>query len=602
MFNAFGCLTRRLIFSCAVMVVTISSSLASFNSAWLDSANFPVSGTIVDIVTDGSGNAYVAVNAASGAMVYRWNGSSWAKLGSFKYQASTGSINDLHWGNNRLYVGGYFNGVDTSGNGQINVLTGYLAQYSGGGWSIPGQAATGLVYAVTIYQGNLLVSHGAQLKFNSGAGWTSFQNTVFYNGTVDALYSSGSNLYVGGSFTQVQRVSLTVKMAAARAAKWNGSSWSQMASGVSSGEVNAITGGGGSIYVGGSFSQKVLRYSGDSWSSLSSSSKPSSTVNSLVYQNGNLFAGGSFGLKVDTGTSWETVASGVNGSVNAMASYGDKLFVGGTFTSPKNYFAVAKVSGFGEIAAEDTNGQELSSGATISADDTLIGASSTLSFTLKNVGDASLSLSDYLIEGVASSDFAFVSSPPASLAAGEIASIELQFAPSSAGDRSASLTIANNDLDEGAFVIQLAGEAIAPAALFADAAAEVGLVGDDALPTAQPFADGSSNLLKYAFNMQLGQADRSHMTIAGTSGLPLIERQQEDGDDYLVMVYLQRRGVGLVYECQLSSDLAEDSFVQVQSPDEQIEVIDASWQRVTVKHAIEDESDRLFGRVKVILP
>ncbi|MBK1790631.1 choice-of-anchor D domain-containing protein [Persicirhabdus sediminis] len=596
MFNAFVCLTGRLIFSCAVMVVTISSTLASFNSSWLDSANFPVSGAIVDIVSDGSGNAYVAVNAASGAMVYRWDGGSWALLGAFKNRAAAGSINDLHWGNNRLYVAGLFTNVDGG-------VVKYLAQYSGGAWSHIGSGINIPGVAVTYHQGAVYLATASRLYFAPGDVWqTSGGASVQYTANgVSSLYSDGANLYMAGSFTQLQPYASWPPYVY-RAAKWNGSSWSQMASGVSSGEVNAITGGGGSIYVGGSFSQKVLRYSGDSWSSPSSSSKPSSTVNSLVYQNGNLFAGGSFGLKVDTGTSWETVASGVNGSVNAMASYGDKLFVGGTFTSPKNYFAVAKVSGFGEIAAEDTNGQELSSGTTFSADDTLIGASSTLSFTLKNVGDASLSLSDYLIEGVASSDFAFVSSPPASLAAGESASIELQFAPSSAGDRSASLTIANNDLDEGAFVIQLAGEAIAPAALFADAAAEVGLVGDDALPTAQPFADGSSNLLKYAFNMQLGEADRSHMTIAGTSGLPLIERQQEDGDDYLVMVYLQRRGVGLVYECQLSSDLAEDGFVQVQSPDEQIEVIDANWQRVTVKHAIEDESDRLFGRVKVILP
>jgi|GEM_PF-2091904 len=40
-------------------------------------------------------------------------------------------------------------------------------------------------------------------------------------------------------------------------------------------------------------------------------------------------------------------------------------------------------------------------------------------------------------------------------------------------------------------------------------AANSTLIGDDALPEAIPFDDGVENLLKYAFNMNLGGADVS---------------------------------------------------------------------------------------------
>jgi len=61
-----------------------------------------------------------------------------------------------------------------------------------------------------------------------------------------------------------------------------------------------------------------------------------------------------------------------------------------------------------------------------------------------------------------------------------------------------------------------------PSALsvYEDAAADAGLIGDDSLPLAIPFADGVENLIKYAFNLDLSGPDSRVMTVDGDAGIP----------------------------------------------------------------------------------
>ena len=66
------------------------------------------------------------------------------------------------------------------------------------------------------------------------------------SGTVFALATMGNNLYAGGSFTNMGGV------AASRIAKWNGSAWSALGSGVSS-SVQSLVAIGSNLYVGGNF-------------------------------------------------------------------------------------------------------------------------------------------------------------------------------------------------------------------------------------------------------------------------------------------------------------------------------------------------------------
>ncbi len=66
------------------------------------------------------------------------------------------------------------------------------------------------------------------------------------NGTVYALATMGNNLYAGGSFTNMGGVP------ASRIAKWNGSNWSALGSGLS-GSVQSLVALGSNLYVGGNF-------------------------------------------------------------------------------------------------------------------------------------------------------------------------------------------------------------------------------------------------------------------------------------------------------------------------------------------------------------
>jgi hypothetical protein len=79
---------------------------------------------------------------------------------------------------------------------------------------------------------------------------------------------SGSDVYVGGSFTTAGG------NPANYIARWNGSSWSALGSGLDNG-VSAIAVSGNDIYVGGSFlnaggnpANNVAKWNGSNWSPL----------------------------------------------------------------------------------------------------------------------------------------------------------------------------------------------------------------------------------------------------------------------------------------------------------------------------------------------
>src|SRR5258705_4589223 len=98
---------------------------------------------------------------------------------------------------------------------------------------------------------------------------------------VSALALSGSDLYAGGYF------STAGGSAANSIAKWNGSSWSALGSGVGGGypyHVSALAVSGNNLYAGGLFTMagasaatNIAKWNGSSWSALGSG------MNSYVY-------------------------------------------------------------------------------------------------------------------------------------------------------------------------------------------------------------------------------------------------------------------------------------------------------------------------------
>ena len=189
----------------------------------------------------------------------------------------TSKVNSVAVNGTDVYVGGEF--INLSNNGVINPAADYIAKWDGTNWSNLGGAPFGL-------NGSL-------------------------NGAVNSIAVSGSNIYVGGNFTDVNNNG-GILTAADYITKWNGTNWSALGSTVAlNAPVNALAVKSNFVYVGGSFQNAGGISAADyfakfdtvfnGWSSLGNNGLPS---------NGSL-----------------------NSSVYAIALQGDYIYVGGAFTN-----------------------------------------------------------------------------------------------------------------------------------------------------------------------------------------------------------------------------------------------------------------------------
>ncbi|MBK1826929.1 PKD domain-containing protein [Haloferula rosea] len=128
------------------------------------------------------------------------------------------------------------------------------------------------------------------------------------------------------------------------------------------------------------------------------------------------------------------------------------------------------------------------------------------------------------------------------------------------------------------------------------------LTGSDAEPTAIPFNDGVENLLKYAFNMNLGGPDVTTMVPGGSSGLPLGRLVSVDGQSYWRVEFVRRRSSGLIYSPEKSSTLEPGSFTSLTGA-VSVDDLGGTWERVTIDEPCNTSADtRCFTRVAVTLP
>ena len=154
--------------------------------------------------------------------------------------------------------------------------------------------------------GGVTVNHIA--KWN-GSSWSALSSGLYlpasgYGLVYSLVLDASGNVYAGGDFTMTTS-SLTVN----HIAKWNGSSWSALGSGMD-GDVPALAmDAAGNLYAGGWFKHAggvlvnyIAKWNGSSWSSLGSGIGAvdpyigPTAVESLLWDNssGNLYAGGYF--------------------------------------------------------------------------------------------------------------------------------------------------------------------------------------------------------------------------------------------------------------------------------------------------------------------
>ncbi len=151
-------------------------------------------------------------------------------------------------------------------------------------------------------------------------------------------------MYVGGSFETAGET------AANRIAKWDGSAWSALGSGMNNPVYELAVDGAGNLYAGGEFTMAdgnaanyIAKWNGSSWSSLGSGMN-NSVFALAVDGAGNLYAGGWFTNAGGTaanriakwdGSAWTAVGTGMSPGVLVRALAIDArshIYAGGIFT------------------------------------------------------------------------------------------------------------------------------------------------------------------------------------------------------------------------------------------------------------------------------
>lgn len=297
-----------------------------------------------------AGGGFDVAGTESASFVGRYDGTQWHALGA--------GVDDIvraivpGTGSN-LYVGGDFasaGGAPAAG----------IAEWNGTSWSALGSGAIGSVYSLArdpangdLYAGGNFVTAGG-LTANGVARWDGGTWYTLGNGVdfafvpdVSAIAIDGSDVYIGGRFTSVDG-----NTAMANIARWDGSAWSPLGSGIS-GFIYALAIYDGNLYAGGNFStaggvpaDNIARWDPNLGQWFDVAGGTSGIVRSLAAWEvpgvaSGIFVGGEFSgsgggatahIANYDGTSWQPLGSGCNDDVLAMVTDGGKVVVAGAFT------------------------------------------------------------------------------------------------------------------------------------------------------------------------------------------------------------------------------------------------------------------------------
>jgi hypothetical protein len=280
------------------------------------SGTFGISNTVIAIALSGAdvyvGGVFPNAGGVSGADgIARWNSANntWNLVGAAN--AINAAVQDIKVSGSSVYIGGQF--TNAGGNNANDHLT----RWTGSAFVPPGSETTGPL-----------------------------------NDTVSAVVVSGTEVFVGGFFSNAGNVP-----GANYVAKWNGTTWSGLLSGTSgiNGPVNTIAISGTDVLVGGFFSNAggvtgadyIARWNGTTWSGLLSGTFGiSSTVTTIAISGTEVFVGGFFTnaggvsgadyIARWNGTTWSGLLSGtfgISSTVTTIALSGADVYVGGAFTN-----------------------------------------------------------------------------------------------------------------------------------------------------------------------------------------------------------------------------------------------------------------------------
>lgn len=278
--------------------------------------------------------------------IARWNGTNWIPMDS----GVNGTVNDILEYNGELYVVGNFNSVG-------GIPANNIAKWDGNTWSSVGlglrTGGSPFVSALAIYNGNLYAagnfdSAGTVAAHNiamwDGVNWSSV-NYLFGNGLTLEVFNG--ELYTGGQFF---------------ISKWDGSNWTSINVGnhdpVYSTVILKIMEFNGELYAGGRFDSignilaySIAKWNGVDWLPLGNGTdnvSQNDIVSSIASYNNKIYIGGYFssagGNTVNNiakwdGVNWTPLGTGVNDGVSSLKAINNDLFVGGSFTMAGNISA-----------------------------------------------------------------------------------------------------------------------------------------------------------------------------------------------------------------------------------------------------------------------
>ncbi len=258
--------------------------------------------------------AFALAGDTAATNVARWDGTNWSALGT--------GVNGVVWAiavrGPEVFVGGSFT---AAGGTPVN----NIAKWDGTNWSALGAGIVpveqqgewvGAVHSLavdadTLYVAGRFRSAGGLSATNvarwDGSGWHTLRDGLRYldgpwyeNGSVDALALIDGYLYAGGGFYRAGDV------AATNIARWNGTTWSAVGSGVNDYlGISALTANGTDLMAGGVFrsiggvkADRIARWDGEAWFPLGSGigGQSGDGVSTLASTGSELYVGGYFPL------------------------------------------------------------------------------------------------------------------------------------------------------------------------------------------------------------------------------------------------------------------------------------------------------------------
>lgn len=295
------------------------NNIAMWNGSTWSALGTGMNGIVRAIVVSGSsvyaGGDFTSAGTCTSDCnsIAKWDGSTWSAMGTGMGGTSP-TVRAMAVSGTSLYAGGYFASAGTCTTGCNNI-----ARWNGSTWSALSTGMGGpypYVYDLAIsgtdlYAGGDFTSAGTctdgctHIARWNGSTWSALDTGV--NDTVYAVAISGSNVYAGGAFTGT----VACPYCFLNVAKWDGSSWSAMGTGLQNG-VYGIVVNGSELYVGGWFSTagtctsgctNIAKWDGLTWSALGTGTND--TVQAIAVSASVLYAGGNF-------TSAGTCTSGCN--------------------------------------------------------------------------------------------------------------------------------------------------------------------------------------------------------------------------------------------------------------------------------------------------